>query len=194
MACYKCTVLARRSMLPKQAGSRRAGPFTLGSLYEKASGGASLVGAHDALADAAALCTVWQWLVEEVGIEGSSDFQTYLQQLGYSAPEPLPQQRRRGAPSICAPRTVVKVQRTATACVTPDRGGSVTRISGIGPKLASQLDRKGIGTCAELEAVWVARGRDHKRMLGWLIKSLPGSNSLVLAKAVKGIKAEFDQS
>ena len=64
-------------------------------------------------------------------------------------------------------------------------------MSGIGPDLARKLSREGIDTYDELRDLWLARGGDHRRMLGWLTKSMPGANRLVLAKATKGMALEW---
>ena len=61
----------------------------------------------------------------------------------------------------------------------------------IGPILAARLDEKGIHSYEKLEEVWNERGRDRRKMLGWLLKSMPGSNKMVLAKAVQGMVSEF---
>ena len=59
----------------------------LGCLYHSAAG-VPLDGAHDALADADALATVWKWLIEEKAADpragsGSGSFQAHLQTTAY---------------------------------------------------------------------------------------------------------------
>ena len=66
------------------------------------------------------------------------------------------------------------------------------RVPGIGPFLARRLaTTHQISTYEDLEALWLARGKDGKRMLGWLQKTVPGPKKFVLAKAVKGMQSEW---
>ena len=69
---------------------------------------------------------------------------------------------------------------------------SLTRVSGIGPKLAQRLRRQGIESYDELREVFIEqRGGDKKRMLGWMLKSMPGAGRISLAKAAKGMADEW---
>ena len=87
--------LARR-VLPR--GTARGG-HSLGALYAEATGGGGFDNAHDAMADARALTTVWRWIsaVEAMGsaAAGAADeqartrcFQAELQRLGYATARP----------------------------------------------------------------------------------------------------------
>ncbi|EOD15328.1 hypothetical protein EMIHUDRAFT_211484 [Emiliania huxleyi CCMP1516] len=161
-------------------------------------------GAHDALVDAEALARVWRWLIEEQGADAASaawaasaatagqpslaPFQAHLQYRGYGL-EPA----TRTAPAAPSSSGAGDASRAARRPSTP-RGGdadSLERVAGIGPALSKKLNSKGIGTYDELERAWAQRGRDHRRMLGWLVKSMPGTNRLALAKAVRGMAAEW---
>ena len=264
--------LARESM-PRRTSDGHSGPYTLGSLYRAASRGASLVGAHDAMADAQALAHVWRWLVEDVGADSTTrDFQNHLQSIGYGLPRasPPPPPRRAATASTAAPRGSVDVgardgaTTTATTTTTPNQGiavtttpnqdiavtttpnqgiavtttpnqgsavmgspasastsastraktssasaratkktseseasvssvagGSVTQINGIGPHLARLLESKAIHSYDDLEEAWRLRQSNSQKMVYWLRRSLPGANPLVIAKAVKGMRAEW---
>jgi len=198
--------LARAALRPRPRYTRGApGPFTLGALFERASPrGGALEGAHDALVDAEALARVWRWLIEEQGADAASaawaasaatagqpslaPFQAHLQYRGYGL-EPA----TRTAPAAPSSSGAGDASRAARRPSTPRGGGadSLERVAGIGPALSKKLNSKGIGTYDELERAWAQRSRDHRRMLGWLVKSMPGTNRLALAKAVRGMAAEW---
>jgi DNA polymerase III epsilon subunit-like protein/predicted flap endonuclease-1-like 5' DNA nuclease len=237
--------LARESM-PRRTSDGHSGSYTLGSLYRAASRGASLVGAHDAMADAQALALVWRWLVEDVGADSTTrDFQNHLQSIGYGLPRasPPPPPRRAATASTAAPRGSVDAgardgvttTTTTTTITTPNQGttemgtpgtastsartrakpstsasaraakktseseasvssvagGSVTQINGIGPHLARLLESKAIHSYDDLEEAWRLRQSNSQKMVYWLRRSLPGANPLVIAKAVKGMRAEW---
>ena len=91
-------------MLPR--GTARGG-HSLGALYAEATGGGGFDNAHDAMADARALTTVWRWIsaVEAMGsaAAGAADeqartrcFQAELQRLGYATARPLKARAARG--------------------------------------------------------------------------------------------------
>lgn len=215
-ATFVDTLVMARSAMPKRARELppSARPYTLGSLYESASGSA-LDGAHDALVDTEALARVWRWLVEDKGAEGHSTqwaagakgdlspFQAHLQYHGY------PQAAKAATPSQQARATQQAAGKSASRAIrassvdlgsvggskrraAPDGGvgSDITRVPGVGDYLAKRLSSKGIATYDELRDVWHERG-SSKAMLGWLKKSLPGINSMVVARAVKGMGEEF---
>ena len=91
-------------MLPR--GTARGG-HSLGALYAEATGGGGFDNAHDAMADARALTTVWRWIsaVEAMGsaAAGAADeqartrcFQAELQRLGYATARPPKARAARG--------------------------------------------------------------------------------------------------
>ena len=91
-------------MLPR--GTARGG-HSLGALYAEATGGGGFDNAHDAMADARALTTVWRWIsaVEAMGSAavGAADeqsrtrcFQAELQRLGYATARPPKARAARG--------------------------------------------------------------------------------------------------
>ena len=91
-------------MLPR--GTARGG-HSLGALYAEATGGGGFDNAHDAMADARALTTVWRWIsaVEAMGsaAAGAADeqartrcFQAELQRLGYATASPPKARAARG--------------------------------------------------------------------------------------------------
>lgn len=91
-------------MLPR--GTARGG-HSLGALYAEATGGGRFDNAHDAMADARALTTVWRWIsaVEAMGsaAAGAADeqartrcFQAELQRLGYEPARPPKARAARG--------------------------------------------------------------------------------------------------
>ena len=241
--------LARESM-PRRTSDGHSGSYTLGSLYRAASRGASLVGAHDAMADAQALAHVWSWLVEVVGAYSKTrDFQNHLQSIVYGLPRasPPPPPRRAATAAPCGSVDVGArdgATTTATTTTTPNQGiavtttpnqgsavmgspvsastsastraktssasaratkktseseasvssvagGSVTQINGIGPHLARLLESKAIHSYDDLEEAWRLRQSNSQKMVYWLRRSLPGANPLVIAKAVKGMRAEW---
>lgn len=215
-------VLARKALPRRSRGSDGLGPHTLSSLYRTASGGRTLEGAHDALADAEALACVWKWLVEHAGAdrestawaaeglaggsEGGEDdtkgglpspFQAHLQYHGYRLFEIFGQQHR--TPSRRGRRAADGNTRSAS----PHRAAagegqmdaelaSLLRVNGVGPVLARRLGAKGIGSYDELQARYERSGRE--KMLGWLTASMPGVDRRVLRKAVKGMSAEWGGS
>jgi hypothetical protein len=89
-------------------GGTAQGGHSLGALYGEATGGGGFDNAHDALADARALTTVWRWIstVEmNIAAPGAADeqartrcFQAELQRLGYEAAAPA----KAAAPSKAA--------------------------------------------------------------------------------------------
>ena len=183
-----------RSAMPNRPYELPVGarPYTLGSLYESAQpDGASLEGAHDALVDAEALAQVWRWLVDQQSADAASTqwsvggtlqpFQAHLQYHGYRMPPP--------------PKSSVRKPRTASRESTPVRfvrgDGSLERVAGIGPEMARKLNFKGIGTYDDLRDVWLRRGSDRRRMIGWLTKSMPKTNKMAIARAVKGMVSEW---
>jgi len=91
-------------VLPR--GTARGG-HSLGALYAEATGGGGFDNAHDAMADARALTTVWRWIsaVEAMGSAavGAADeqartrcFQAELQRLGYATARPPKARAARG--------------------------------------------------------------------------------------------------
>jgi len=91
-------------VLPR--GTARGG-HSLGALYAEATGGGGFDNAHDAMADARALTTVWRWIsaVEAMGsaAAGAADeqartrcFQAELQRLGYATARPPKARAARG--------------------------------------------------------------------------------------------------
>ena len=96
-------------MLP---GGTAQGGHSLGALYAEATGGGGFDNAHDALADARALTTVWRWIsTVEMGIAapGAADeqartrcFQAELQRLGYEAAAPPKARAARGGAAAAA--------------------------------------------------------------------------------------------
>ena len=200
-ASFVDTLSMARSAMPRRAKELgwSARPYTLGSLYQSISG-ESLEGAHDALVDTEALARVWRWLVEEQGADALSTdgaaatlshFQAHLQYHGYPQQRP----RRSAVAERAAKQTAGKAASRAIRGGAADGavGSDLTRVPGIGPALAQRLSKKGIGTYDELRTVWTERGGDHKRMLGWMVHSMPGANKMALAKAAKGMADEFGQ-
>ena len=201
-ASWLDTLPLARSALPHRPYVQgRAGPYTLGALYSSATGGATLDGAHDALADAEALATVWKWLVADSGADGASlrwaahlredasadvRFQTHLQyhglRMGSSSGGGGGGGKRRSTRGSGG-RSGASEDAAALQ--------SLQRVSGIGPYVARRLTQKGIESYDGLEGVWRERGRDGKKMLTWMKHSMPGANALVLAAAVKGMQDEW---
>lgn len=199
----------------------KPGPYTLGALYKDAHpDGASLENAHDALVDAQALARVWRWLVDEQSADKRSTqweggqllgsaFQAHLQFHGYQLQPPpaaaaaassssggRASARARAAHQENAKAASRAIRHRDDSGRTSSAGGGncLTRVPGIGPTLAQKLSSKGITTYDELRDVWDGRGRNKKRMSGWLIKSIPGSNKMALAKAAKGMAEEWGEA
>lgn len=156
--------LARR-VLP---GGTAQGGHSLGALYAEATGGGGFDNAHDALADARALTTVWRWIsTVEMGIAapGAADeqartrcFQAELQRLGYEAAAP-PKARaaRGGAAAAASPSKAkaamekAKAAREKAAAAPPLSGAApLLEVPGVGPATAKRLASRGLETVDEL--------------------------------------------
>lgn len=214
-ATWVDTLPMARHALPSRKWQGRRGPYTLGSLYADATGGETLEGAHDAMADAQALTTVWRWLVDECGAAaglveeappaqpGASRFQAHLQALAYSAAQPswlkpswlgdqpAPAAKRRPAKAGAAKAAAKAAAGGAAAPGRPLTGTSLQDLPGVGAYMEGRLRSKGIETAEDLEALWVERGRDGAKFLGWMKHSMPGCNAITLARLVKGLQSEF---
>ena len=129
-------------MLP---GGTARGGYSLGALYAEASGGGGFDNAHDALADARALTTVWRWLSSvEMGIAapGAADeqartrcFQAELQSLGYEATAPSkPRAARGGAAAAAATPSKAKAAREK-ANAAMEKAAAAPPLSGTAPLL-----------------------------------------------------------
>jgi hypothetical protein len=141
-------------VLPR--GTARGG-HRLGALYAEATGGGSFDNAHDAMADARALTTVWRWIsaVEAMGsaAAGAADeqartrcFQAELQRLGYEPARP-PKARaarggaaRGGAAAAAAPSKAAKGRAKAKAA--GERAAAAPPLSGA----ASLLEVPGVSS------------------------------------------------
>ena len=141
-------------MLPR--GTARGG-HSLGALYAEATGGGGFDNAHDAMADARALTTVWRWIsaVEAMGSAavGTADeqartrcFQAELQRLGYATARP-PKARaarggaaRGGAAAAAAPSKAAKGRAKAKAA--GERAAAAPPLSGA----ASLLEVPGVSS------------------------------------------------
>ena len=146
-------------MLPR--GTARGG-HSLGALYAEATGGGGFDNAHDAMADARALTTVWRWIsaVEAMGsaAAGAADeqartrcFQAELQRLGYATARP-PKARaarggaarggaaRGGAAAAAAPSKAAKGRAKAKAA--GERAAAAPPLSGA----ASLLEVPGVSS------------------------------------------------
>ena len=141
-------------MLPR--GTARGG-HSLGALYAEATGGGGFDNAHDAMADARALTTVWRWIsaVEAMGSAavGAADeqartrcFQAELQRLGYATARP-PKARaarggaaRGGAAAAAAPSKAAKGRAKAKAA--GERAAAAPPLSGA----ASLLEVPGVSS------------------------------------------------
>jgi DNA polymerase III epsilon subunit-like protein len=216
-AAWVDTLQLARAALPKRRPPVVGlGPYTLGSLYYSASGGESLEGAHDALADADALAKVWRWLIEEAGADSTStrwappppaaveqpSFQAHLQFHGYHM-RPPPRRLSGDMPRATTGKganshggAAASTKGSANAVAAPSAPASsldsLTRIAGIGPYVAQRLFGKGIESYDDLERLWrEGCGGQRTRMIGYLRKSMPGASPLVLAKAVKGMQSEW---
>ena len=118
-------------MLP---GGTARGGHSLGALYAEATGGGGFDNAHDALADARALTTVWRWLSSvEMGIAapGAADeqartrcFQAELQRLGYEAAAPPKARAARGGAAAAASPSKAKAAREKAAAAPPLSGAA----------------------------------------------------------------------
>lgn len=197
------TLPLAKAALPGRKWANGMGPYTLSSLYKSASGGESLEGAHDALADTEALATVWRWLVEEAGADAPSTawridgereppnaFQRHLQWHAYLR-EKYELAAKRAAPKKARARKPSTT--SASSASSADADDSLLRVNGIGPTLASRLRGQGIETYDDLERLFVhSCGGQRTRMIGWMKKSMPGLSTFVLAKAAKGMSAEFE--
>ena len=95
------------------------------------------------------------------------------------------------AKTSSASARATKKTSESEASVSSVAGGSVTQINGIGPHLARLLESKAIHSYDDLEEAWRLRQSNSQKMVYWLRRSLPGANPLVIAKAVKGMRAEW---
>ena len=129
-------------MLP---GGTARGGHTLSALYAEATGGGGFDNAHDALADARALTTVWRWISSvEMGIAapGAADeqartrcFQAELQRLGYEAAAPSKPRAARGSAAAAAatPSKAKAVREKAKAAM--EKAAEAPPLSGTAPLL-----------------------------------------------------------
>ena len=192
-AVFVDTLPMARAAFPNRSGP---GSHTLGRLYADALRGEStLENAHDALADANALVTVWRWLVEEMRVDSRAEnFQQHLQELAYG-PRHEPTTLRRATRS-----TRTRSTRTSSTRTSALSGGSLgsaiessvdttllTSVPGVGDVISKRLQAKGIMSAQALHELWVERGRDPQKMRGWLVKSMPGVSPFALYKVVSGL-------
>ena len=167
--------MARVALPGRRRGADGLGPHTLGSLFRSATGGATLEGAHDALADAEALAVVWRWLVEEAGADkpstawaaargGStrrSPFQDHLQYHGYRMQEVLggaedeakPSRARTNGPAAREARSKTS-KGPASPPASDEELQSLMTVPGVGAYLAKRLYGQGIRTYEDLERAW----------------------------------------
>ena len=130
-------------MLP---GGTAQGGHSLGALYAEATGGGGFDNAHDALADARALTTVWRWIsTVEMGIAapGAADeqartrcFQAELQRLGYEAaapPKAKARAARGGAAAAASPSKAKAAREKAKAA--REKAAAAPPLSGAAPLL-----------------------------------------------------------
>mmetsp|Transcript_41963 Transcript_41963/g.89584 ORF Transcript_41963/g.89584 Transcript_41963/m.89584 type:complete len:393 (-) Transcript_41963:272-1450(-) len=200
--------LARHAL----AARRGPGSHTLGRLYADATG-ERLAGAHDALADAAALGVVWRWLVEERGADHRVDeastlslFQQHLQlcvqaaaqpNLGACPPWGSPNRSAPPSTAVAAlrresnklPATVASVKRsTSAANASATDVDRLTALPGVGSFTARRLRKKGITSEEDLLLKLKQVGGDPARLRGWLIKALPGAHPASLSKLVAHVE------
>jgi len=211
-AVHVDTLSMARAALPGRSGP---GSYTLGRLHADADAG-SIEAAHDALADARALATVWQWLVTNhaaVDGEGATDeaggrrsFQQYLQRTGY--------REEASVPSVSArPSTGRNLTRRGSGARNPvvdhvksrqgksSRGKSspveelivsddldVISFPGVGEKLAARLRSMGILSVGDLKRFWYERGADKKTVGTQLHKMLPGMPKITIFSMVKKLE------
>ena len=64
-------------------------------------------------------------------------------------------------------------------------------VPGIGPSTVKRLARLEIHSCGDLVAAWEERGRDTKRMRGWLMRKLKGIHPATISRVVGALAAEF---
>jgi len=163
--------LARRAL----PGGTAQGGHSLGALYAEATGGGAFANAHDALADARALSTVWRWIsAVEMGIAetGAADeqararcFQAELQRLGYTSPAARAADEVRAssrvakgggggggaAAKVKTKADVAKAAKAAAGEAPPPSGGApLLDLPGVGPVTARRFASRGIETVDEL--------------------------------------------
>lgn len=213
--------LARRALPRRPRGADGLGPHTLGSLYFTASGGESLAGAHDALADAQALALVWKWLVTDVGADGRSTAWTMPAAAADDGDEGAATKAAgangaaaNGMPSLFQAHLQYhgyRLHEVLHPAPQAARGSARRGASGAAgntistsedPDLASLMRISGIGPALaqRLRGKGVGsyeelearwKERGHAKMLSWMTHSMPGVDVRVLRKAVKGMGAEW---
>lgn len=198
-AVHVDTLAMARAALPGRSGP---GSYTLGRLHADADAG-SIEAAHDALADARALATVWQWLVTNhaaVDGEGAADeaggrrsFQQYLQVTGYregSSATPTPSTRRSLSKRARGARNPVvgQVSSTPVEGLVVSDDLDVISFPGVGEKLAARLRSMGIVSVGDLKRFWFERGANKKTVGTQLHKMLPGMPKITIFSMVKKLE------
>ena len=146
--------LARR-VLPGRSGP---GSYTLGRLHADATMGGGIADAHDALADARALSTVWRWLATTSlppatdEPERAAAFQSELQRLGYApAEEGLPLVPPTATTATKQAKRPSKATKAKEGDEPPLLGSTPTlELPGIGPATAKRLAKRGVASAEDL--------------------------------------------
>lgn len=154
---------------------------SLGALFQQATG-TPLEGAHDALADAKALAKVWVWLVQDQSADPrSAVFEDYLACVYTDV-----QSKMAAAGNAAAPRK----RRSAEELGLDE----LQSLSGLGPKIDTQLRELGINTVTELVDT-IAKARragESVTVFAWL-KSHLKAHAGALAKLRDALAAPAER-
>lgn len=157
---FEDTLPLSRRILP---GRRGPDSYSLRRLYADATAGGGFANAHDALADAQALSTVWRWLAATLLPAEADDaaraaaFQSELQRIGYAAPPgpatvaPAPAAARKSSPKRAA-GAATKSKRAPQSSSEPPLLGMTPALElpGVGPATAKRLAKRGVATADDL--------------------------------------------
>lgn len=179
---FEDTLPLSRRILPGRYGPDS---YSLRRLYADATAGGGFENAHDALADAQALSTVWRWLAaaslpaEADDAARAAAFQSELQRIGYAPPAvatvaPAPAAAR--PPS--SPKRA-KPKRASQSSSDPPLLGSTPALElpGVGPATAKRLAKRGVATADDLLRVASEAypgSETHKAVQAFCNKNLQG--------------------
>ena len=151
---FEDTLQFSRRLLPGRHGPDS---YTLRRLYADATAGGGFANAHDALADAQALSTVWRWLAaaslpaEADDTARAAAFQSELQRIGYAPPGQATVARPPPSPKRAA-GAATKSKRASQSSSEPPLLGTTPALElpGIGPATAKRLAKRGVATADDL--------------------------------------------